>query len=257
VNGLLLTFAVAAVVPGAAAAQHGSALVAPDTGFHRIEWYEVLAVAGGSATLIAVDKPVERLFQNHRSSTTDDVASGFRQWGDARVALAATAGVTLAGVVVHDDAVRDAGLRAAGSVAVGAVATEILKFGLGRGRPAAFASATDFRPFTSEHDSLNIESRGSFPSGHSMIAFALATSLADDIHDRAATVALYSVATGTALSRLNDNRHWLSDVVAGAAIGVTSARLTSGRWRVFGLRPPHFLLSSGSAAISWQEPLTF
>ena len=256
-NGLLLTITVVAAIPGAAAPQQSRVPVVPDTGFHRIEWYEVLAVAGGSAALIAVDKPVERLFQNHRSSTTDDLASGFRQWGDARVALATTAGITLVGVAVHDDAVRDAGLRAAGSVAVGAVATEILKFGLGRGRPAAFASATDFQPFTSAHDSLNVASRGSFPSGHSMIAFALATSLADDIHDHAATVALYSIATGTALSRLNDNRHWLSDVVAGAAIGVTGARLTSGRWRVFGLRPPHFLLGTGSAAISWQEPLTF
>ena len=42
----------------------------------------------------------------------------------------------------------------------------------------------------------------------------------------------------TGLSRINDNRHWLSDVGMGALIGITSARLVSGRWRVFGLTPP-------------------
>ena len=49
-NGLLLTITVVAAIPGAAAPQQGRVPVVPDTGFHRIEWYEVLAVAGGSGS---------------------------------------------------------------------------------------------------------------------------------------------------------------------------------------------------------------
>jgi membrane-associated phospholipid phosphatase len=66
-------------------------------------------------------------------------------------------------------------------------------------------------------------------------------------------VALYVLASGTAFSRINDNRHWLSDTALGAAIGVTTAKLVSGHWRVFGLRPPHFLVTpTGATALSWR-----
>lgn len=256
-NGVLFALSVLGSTSGVLPPLQRVPVASADTGFHSIHWYEALAAAGGTALFVSVDGPIERLVQRNRSGTTDDVASVFRQVGDARVALAGTAGITLIGVVVHDDAVRDAGLRAAGSVATGAIVAEVLKFGLGRGRPDAFASATDFQPFTSEHDSLNLESRGSFPSGHSMIAFALATSLSDELHDQTASIALFTLAGGTALSRLNDDRHWFSDVVGGAVIGATSARLVSGRWRIFGLHPPRFLLAPGVAAISWQEPLNF
>jgi hypothetical protein len=38
--------------------------------------------------------------------------------------------------------------------------------------------------------------------------------------------------------------------VAGAAIGTTSSKLISGRWRIFGLRPPDVLIGS-SPALAW------
>ena len=41
---------------------------------------------------------------------------------------------------------------------------------------------------------------------------------------------------------MNDNKHWLTDVVAGAAIGISSAKMMNGHWRVFGVGAPHFLL---------------
>ena len=64
-----------------------------------------------------------------------------------------------------------------------------------------------------------------------------------------ATVGLYGLATAVAWSRVNDNRHWLTDVAAGALVGITSAKLASGRWRIFGLRTPS--ISSGRAGRDW------
>jgi membrane-associated phospholipid phosphatase len=90
------------------------------------------------------------------------------------------------------------------------------------------------------------------PSGHSAIAFALATTLADDIDRTWATVGLYTLASGVAWSRLNDDQHWLSDVAAGAALGIVSAKVVNGRWRLFHLRPPRILLGPHSAALAWQ-----
>ena len=82
-------------------------------------------------------------------------------------------------------------------------------------------------------------------------AFALATSLADDIHRTWATVGLYGMAGAVAWSRVNDNRHWLTDVAAGALVGITSAKLASGRWRIFGLRAPSLIAAPRGAGLGW------
>ena len=59
----------------------------------------------------------------------------------------------------------------------------------------------------------------SFPSGHSSVTFAAAAVLWRHLGWKAA-VPTYTVASYVAASRLHDNRHYLSDVVFGAAIGV-------------------------------------
>ena len=67
-----------------------------------------------------------------------------------------------------------------------------------------------------------------------------------------AAVPTYAVASYVAVSRLHDNRHWLSDVAAGAVVGITSAKLVNGRWRLFHLRPPRILLGPRHAGLAWQ-----
>jgi membrane-associated phospholipid phosphatase len=84
------------------------------------------------------------------------------------------------------------------------------------------------------------------------MAFALATSLSDDINRTWATIGLYTLATGVGWSRMNDDRHWLSDVAAGAILGVSSAKVVNGRWRIFNLRPPTILLGPRHAGLAWQ-----
>jgi membrane-associated phospholipid phosphatase len=65
----------------------------------------------------------------------------------------------------------------------------------------------------------------SFPSGHSACAFAVCTVLASEYSDNSLVPPLaYGVAALCAFSRLNDNAHWLSDVIVGSAIGHFTAR---------------------------------
>ena len=59
----------------------------------------------------------------------------------------------------------------------------------------------------------------SFPSGHAAITFAAATVIERHLGWRKAILG-YGIASYVAVSRLHDNRHWLSDVVFGAARGV-------------------------------------
>lgn len=66
----------------------------------------------------------------------------------------------------------------------------------------------------------NAHERTSFPSGHSTMAFSFASVVAAE-HEWYWGASAYALATLTAFSRLNDNRHFLRDVVAGATIGVS------------------------------------
>lgn len=68
------------------------------------------------------------------------------------------------------------------------------------------------RPGTSQN-------RQSWPSGHTSTAFATASSL-HLAYGWKAGVPSYMVAGGVALSRLADDKHWFSDTLAGAAVGI-------------------------------------
>lgn len=64
----------------------------------------------------------------------------------------------------------------------------------------------------------------SFPSGHTATAFMTATMLTKEYGHRSPWVGIgaYSVATATGLMRMANNKHWLSDVLTGAGIGILS-----------------------------------
>jgi membrane-associated phospholipid phosphatase len=210
---------------------------------HVIRWYEAAAALGGVAVLTAVDEPLQRYTQRHRSQTSNDVARFFRHMGQPEVYGTVSVGILAVGLVAHQPRLARTGGRAVASLALAGVTTLGLKKLTGRARPDSGVGAFHFKPFGSGE---------ALPSGHTSEAFALATSLAEDIHTTWVRVALYTAATGTAFSRINDNRHWLSDTGLGALVGFTSARLVRGRWQVFGIHPPGFLLSpSGEASLGW------
>ncbi len=63
----------------------------------------------------------------------------------------------------------------------------------------------------------------SFPSGHASDTFAFATALERHLGWRGAVPA-YIGASYVAISRLPANRHWLSDVLFGASVGIVAGR---------------------------------
>lgn len=70
--------------------------------------------------------------------------------------------------------------------------------------------------------------RNSFPSGHTATAFAAATVLHKEYGLTRSpwfSVGGYAVAIGTGFMRVLNNRHWISDVVAGAGIGIISTEV--------------------------------
>jgi len=67
----------------------------------------------------------------------------------------------------------------------------------------------------------------SFPSGHTAQAFAAATFMAKEYGHKSIwySIGAYTVATGVGAMRVMNNRHWVSDVLVGAGIGILSTNL--------------------------------
>ena len=86
------------------------------------------------------------------------------------------------------------------------------------------------RPFTSDPARILLIPRPedySFPSGHTATAFMTATMLNKEYGHKSPWIGIgaYSVATATGLMRMANNKHWLSDVLTGAGIGILSTEL--------------------------------
>jgi undecaprenyl-diphosphatase len=209
---------------------------------HTIRWYEPLAVIGGIGLLSSLDQPIANRVRDGRSSSALSVANGWARIGTPVVYGPVTLGILAGGLISHNSKVTHSGLRLAFSLALAGAAYGGLNSTFGRERPNANTSAFDFDPGHFDR---------AFPSGHTTMAFAMATSLADDVHPIWAKIGLYGAATGVAVSRVYQEQHWFSDVVGGAVVGFASAKLVSGRWRLFGIQTPGFLMNSGRPALGW------
>jgi membrane-associated phospholipid phosphatase len=210
---------------------------------HELEWWEGTAVVAGIATATALDASLERYVQHHRSATGDRLASVVRRGGQPEVFATVPVGLFLTGLVMHRTSLTRAAERMAASLMLAGAVSTTGKFVFGRPRPSDGADPDDWQAF-SHYQSM--------PSGHTTMAFAFATSLANEIRRPWATAGLLTLAAGTGWSRINDNRHWLSDVLAGAAVGITSAELVDGRWRLFHLHPPAVLVSPREVEVRWR-----
>jgi membrane-associated phospholipid phosphatase len=126
------------------------------------------------------------------------------------------------------------GLRTTESVALSTAIIAGTKFVAGRTRP--YASADNSPRHWDLFGGGRSDSTRSFASGHAALAAAAAVTLAAEWRRQGRsgwkTVGppmAYALATLTAGSRVRDRQHWLSDVVAGAAVGMASALLVR-RW---------------------------
>jgi membrane-associated phospholipid phosphatase len=81
--------------------------------------------------------------------------------------------------------------------------------------------------YTTKIERPDKSKRNSFPSGHTATAFMGAEFLRQEYKDVSVWYGImgYTVATGTGLLRMYNNRHWLGDVVAGAGIGILCTKL--------------------------------
>jgi hypothetical protein len=175
--------------------------------------------AEGTAVIVALyatDRQTSDRVQQNRTSSTDQFAKTITPFGGQR-ALELSALMIATGAGVHDANLRDAGRDSLESELWAAgIVTPLLKRAFGRARPSQNEGSQSFHPLNGHFQS--------FPSGHATNAFAFATAVAGHYDGWIVPTIVYTIATGVAVSRVNDHVHFPSDVVAGALIGHTVAK---------------------------------
>ncbi len=188
----------------------------------------------GSAALIgvsyALDYNSNSLALRNRSKFNDAFFSVDKVYGSGYT-LIGIAGLYGYGVLFNNDPVRKLGLETIEAVGYAGIITSILKSVVGRSRPYTGEGKFHFRPFN-VHAAYT-----SFPSGHSTVAFAVSSVLANNTDNTYLKILYYSASTLVAMSRIYHNAHWLSDVVTGGAIGYFVGNFVSSHDRYYNLSP--------------------
>ncbi len=182
-------------------------------------------VSAGTLTLVAFDPKIRDWTQDHRTDLSGDISHLFERAGDGGYLLGLTAALYAAGEIWHNRGLRKTALLSVESLATASALAAVMKFVAGRARPRTGEDQLTFRMFSASSD------YNSFPSGHTAAAFAVATTIADQTRSMPLDILAYGAATLVGLSRIHDNQHWSSSVLASAALGYFVAKKISSRHR--------------------------
>lgn len=188
-------------------------------------WRKVGIGVGLIGGLMLIDDHSRDEFLRHSNRTAARIADAAEPFG-SDYSWAVLAGFYGAGKFLGNSraaAIAEDGFNS--SVIAAGIITPTLKAIAGRSRPSQTSREYDF-----------LRGDGSFPSGHTTQAFALASVIASHYDSFWIDALAYAIASLVGYARIDNKAHFASDVVAGAAIGMavgkTVVRLNDERRRI-------------------------
>lgn len=197
--------------------------------FHtaKKQWGKVVlfgAVAGG---LAFADESGSEYFAGlaNRSKTVSSVSNFITSFGGLYEVYTIGA-LTTYGFVFKNEKIKSTAFLATQAYITAGVISSALKYLTSRQRPDYYNQVTkEYDPVFHGPFYKLPGSNSSFPSGHTTVAFAAATVYAMEYrHHPWIPIAAYSFATVVGFSRMVQDKHWPTDVLAGAALGILSGR---------------------------------
>ncbi|HLA58055.1 MAG TPA: phosphatase PAP2 family protein, partial [Puia sp.] len=209
--------------------------------FHmsKQDWGRVGIFAAALGTLALADRPIQRYAVDlrTRSNGLQKVSKQVTRFGSI-YGIYTIGALTVASFVSRDEKMQTTTLLATQSLIMTGALETVVKFLTGRQRPY-FIDSTNvpprpifYGPFhKAPRDQNGKRTNTSFPSGHAALSFAVATVYAREYKNKPwVPVVAYSAAGLISLSRITENRHWATDLLAGAALGYLSGRLVTNNW---------------------------
>ena len=175
---------------------------------HDAAWWALFG--GGTAALIATDHRTIGTF--HNGSTQITAGNRISDIGAAYTLIPLVAGFYAYGALRDNAQARETGVLGAEALLDSLVVVTVLKHAAGRIRPDS----------TTGERGQFFDGGDSFPSGHSIESWALASVIAHEYKNHGAKwvpYAAYGLAGTVSLARFAAQRHYASDILAGAAAG--------------------------------------
>jgi membrane-associated phospholipid phosphatase len=203
--------------------------------FARLKSWTAIAVLSASGGAAAAVHPEDRdlTMDAAGSRTVDRLTEGGSIVGSGYVQVGGAAAVWVAGVATSHPAFAGLGADLLEAQAINGVLTSAVKYTVQRRRPNG--------------------GRYSFPSGHTSATFATAAVLENHYGLRAGLPA-YALGAYVAGARLHDRKHFASDTLMGAGIGLVAGRVTRahGGRATAAIVPLHRGIAiAGSVACPW------
>ncbi len=193
---------------------------------HGKHWIPAAAIVGATAGLVALDPVTAPYFR--RTSSFDGFNNVFS--GNATSIGIIVAPVTLyaAGLIRKDSKMQSTALLAGEAVANAEILTTVMKDIDRRSRPSTIGPYGDFSDTWFQGNARILHSNGSFPSGHTIAAFSVATVIARryGAQHRWVPWVAYGGAALIGFSRVSLSAHFVSDVFMGGALGYSISRFT-------------------------------
>ena len=180
--------------------------------FQKEDWIKLGVITGITGMLFFIDDDIQQFALKHQNSTNDRIFNLDKIYGN-KYTIAMTVGIYGLGFIFDEPEIRRMGLNSFESFLYSALLMSTLKMVFGRHRPDVGDGQWFFEPGQIE------DPYQSLPSGHTTVSMAVSTALAKSIDNVLWKIFWYSGGALVAMSRIYHDRHWVSDVFLGGAIG--------------------------------------
>ena len=185
---------------------------------HGKDWKPTLGLIAGTAALVALDPHDTPYFR--RTASFNNFNKGFSGRNTSLGMVIVPASFYLAGLERKDTYARHTALLVGEAIADAEVLDTVMKDASRRLRPSNISPHGNFADTWFDARGPAIGSHSSFPSGHTIAAFSIATVFAERYRKhRWVPWVSYGLASLVGFSRIPLQAHFPSDVFAGAALG--------------------------------------
>ncbi len=176
-------------------------------------------ISAGTFLAMQIDQPIRDVALSNQKYHSSLPMKFGKMWGELYTAPAVALLTGLYGNLSGNKTYSKIGFEIAQTILYSGMITSFIKIAAGRARPFTDKGSSFYKPFTFFNDDYH-----SLPSGHTTLAFALSTVLANNTESDYLKILFYLPAMLTTISRVYHDSHWTSDVLLSAAIGYFTAR---------------------------------
>jgi hypothetical protein len=187
------------------------------------DWLTFGATTAATIAVMQADQSIKDEAMRDQSHINSFPIKAGKFYGEIYPAAIIAGGFGLYGYLADYKPAKKIAFETVQAVCYAGAVTTILKFVIGRARPYTDKGIASYKLFNFTDNSFY-----SMPSGHVTMAFSVSTVLANNVKSEWLKALCYVPAVATCVSRVYQNQHWTSDVLAGAAIGYFVGEWVSG-----------------------------